>query len=277
MPGVLPAAGSQTLARKMSTARSTVASCSSSLLPKWPRTPALLMARSPARRPMVTASRPSTEPMSRGAPQDQRPGLTGFGNRSTSCHVGQSSARRHLTTERSDAKNMRMGQMEQMGQIERKGRRRGRPITLTPRRERWRRPPGPAPGGRPDPAGCPRDRPGPCRRRGKDRPGGRPPAAIGTADPGCRRRLGGPGRLAGDARRGGLRPPPGARGRLLRRPAAAARWRPLREVLVDRGPRPPGRPFRTPRAGRLPPPDRARDGDPDRPSTPGARRGLTEA
>jgi len=33
---------------------------------------------------------------------------------------------------------MRMGQMEQMGQIERKGRRRGRPITLTRARERWR-------------------------------------------------------------------------------------------------------------------------------------------
>ncbi len=64
MPGVFPATGSQTLARKISTARSTVASCSSSLLPKWPRTPALLIARSPARRPMVTASRPSTEPMS---------------------------------------------------------------------------------------------------------------------------------------------------------------------------------------------------------------------
>ena len=42
-------------------AAESAASCSSSLVPKWPRTPALLMSRSVARRPIVRPSRPSSE------------------------------------------------------------------------------------------------------------------------------------------------------------------------------------------------------------------------
>ena len=49
MPGVAARAGSMTSAWKMRPASSMVASCSSSLEPKWAYTPLLLMSREPAR------------------------------------------------------------------------------------------------------------------------------------------------------------------------------------------------------------------------------------